>query len=206
MLLAAAARRAAAGRLHLRRGRCSNMAAAAFATGDDWRSNVVASRQDALAIAGGARVVAVLGIKTERHQGQPAFDVPLVLQRDGCRIIPVPVYYPDVTEILGEPVVRDLKAVPAAAAAARDGGASSSPVIDILDVFRRSQDVPAHVPDILAMDPRPQVVWLQSGCGNTEAEEALARAGVKVVSDRCLKVDRLEARQLGLVGGGGSKL
>lgn len=180
---------------------------ATAASADDWRSNVVASRRDALAIAGAAKTIAVLGIKTERHQGQPAFDVPLVLQREGCRIIPVPVYYPDVTEILGEPVVRNLKAVPAAAA--RSGGASSasSPArIDILDVFRRSQDVPAHVPDILAMEPRPACVWLQSGCGNAEAEEALARAGIKVVSDRCLKVDRLEARQLGLVGGGGSKL
>lgn len=172
--------------------------AAADGSGGDWRKNIVASADEAREIAAAAKVVAVLGIKTERHQGQPAFDVPLVLQRDGARIIPVPVYYPDVTEILGEPVVRDLRAVPAAAggAAAGAGGAGGGRV-DILDVFRRSQDVPAHVPDILAMDPRPACVWLQSGCGNAEAEEALARAGVRVVSDRCLKVDRL--------AGGGSK-
>jgi predicted CoA-binding protein len=163
----------------------------------DWRRNIVATAEEAQRIAAAARVVAVLGIKTERHAGQPAFDVPLVLQKDGVRIVPVPVYYPEVKEILGEPVVRDLREVAKHPAAAAQGGGA----VCILDVFRRSQDVPAHVPDILAMDPRPACVWLQSGCGNAEAEEALAREGVVVVTDRCLKVDRL----MGDGGGGGGK-
>lgn len=146
---------------------------------------MAASEADALAIAGAAKVVGVLGIAPESRAGRPAFDVPRAVQRDGCRIIPIPCYYPDVVEILGEPVVRDLK--DAAKAAAGAGG------IDILDVFRKPQDVMAHVPDILAMEPRPRCVWLQSGCGCPEAEEAIARAGVRVVSDRCLKVDRMVA-------------
>lgn len=58
-----------------------------------------------------------------------------------------PVFYPDVKEILGKPVVRDLTAI-------------SEPV-DILDVFRRPSDLPPHLPDILAL--KPKVVWLQSG-------------------------------------------
>jgi uncharacterized protein len=174
-------------------GRVAAMATTGTGTGggeDGWRANLITSADEARAIAAGARRIAVIGCKTERHAGQPAFDVPFVLQKDGVRIVPVPVYYPEVIEILGEPVVRDLKKV--------------GPV-DILDVFRRPQDVPGHVADILAMDPRPGCVWLQSGCGNAEAEEALARAGVRVVSDRCLKVDRLMAGggRGGRGGGGG---
>lgn len=161
--------------------------------GDAWRKNIVSSADEARAIAADARLVAVLGIKTEKHAGQPAYEVAAHLQRDGVKIIPVPVYYPDVTDILAEPVIRDLGAAAKTAAAA--GGSNGEvgaggQAIDILDVFRRPQDVPAHVPDILAMSPRPGCVWLQSGCGNAEAEEALARAGVRVVSDRCLMVDR----------------
>jgi uncharacterized protein len=170
-MLRLAARRAAA-------ARPSHRAATMAASGDDWRKNIVASADEARAIAGAAQVVAVLGIKTERHAGQPAFEVAAYLQRDGVKIIPVPVYYPEVTEILGEAVVREL------------GAAAQKAAIDIVDVFRRPQDVPSHVAGILAMSPRPGCVWLQSGCGNAEAEEALARAGVSVVSDRCLMVDR----------------
>jgi predicted CoA-binding protein len=162
--------------------------------GEPWRANLVDAEADALAIAGAAEVVAVLGIAPESRAGRPAFEVPRALQRDGCRIIPVPCYYPEVTTILGEPVVRDLKAAAArAAAAAAAAVAGGGGAIDVLDVFRRPQDVAAHVPDILAMDPRPRCVWLQSGCGSPQAEEALARAGVRVVSDRCLKVDRAAA-------------
>lgn len=178
---------------------------------EGWRSNIVTSTDDAIGIAAAATTVAVLGIKTERFEGQPAFDVARVLQRDGCRIIPVPVYYPDVTQILGEDVVRDLSKVPAAAAAGAGAGAAGAAAwrgrVDILDVFRRPQDVPSHVADIVAMDPPPACVWLQSGCGNAEAEEALARGGVRVVSNRCLMVDRrAAAAKGGGGGGGGSKL
>jgi uncharacterized protein len=88
-------------------------------------------------------------------------------------VIPVPVYYPEVTEILGKKVYRKVADVPGE--------------IDIVDVFRRSEDVPPHVDDILAK--KPKAVWLQSGIRNAQAAEKLARAGVKVVQDRCLMVD-----------------
>lgn len=65
--------------------------------------------------------------------------------------------------------------------------------IDILDVFRKPSDIPPHLDDILAKNPLPKVVWLQSGITNPEAEEVLAKAGIKVVSDRCLKVDHQQA-------------
>lgn len=63
--------------------------------------------------------------------------------------------------------------------------------IDILDVFRKPSDLPPHLEDILAA--KPAAVWLQSGITNKDFEEALARAGIKVVSDRCLMVDHRQA-------------
>ncbi|HVO20861.1 MAG TPA: CoA-binding protein [Anaeromyxobacter sp.] len=124
------------------------------------------------------RRVAVLGMKTEAQAGQPAFDVPAYLARSGLEIVPVPVYYPDAETILGLKVHRRLADIPGP--------------IDLVDVFRRPQDVPQHLPDILAK--RPRAVWLQSGIRNDKAAEALAGEGILVVQDRCLMV---EWRRLG---------
>ena len=120
-----------------------------------------------------ARRVAVLGIKTEAQSSQPAFYVPEALHAGGVEIVPVPVYYPDVTEILGARVYRRVADVPGD--------------IDIVDVFRRSPDVAAHVDDILAK--RPRAVGLQSGIRHDASAERFAAAGILVVQDRCLMVD-----------------
>jgi predicted CoA-binding protein len=120
--------------------------------------------------------VAVLGIKTEAKASQPAYFVPEFLQSTGVRVIPVPVFFPDATEILGEPVIRDLKQI--------------KEKVDILDIFRRPEDLTQHLDDILAMDPRPEVVWLQSGISEPGFEQKLAENGITVVVSRCLKVDR----------------
>lgn len=120
-----------------------------------------------------ARRVAVLGIKTEAQSDQPAFYVAAALQEAGVEIVPVPVYYPEVTEILGQPVYRRVADVPGP--------------VDIVDVFRRSRDVAAHLPDLLAK--RPRAVWLQLGIRDDAAAAALAEAGILVVQDRCLMVD-----------------
>ncbi|MEA2639868.1 MAG: uncharacterized protein QOF51_1262 [Chloroflexota bacterium] len=117
--------------------------------------------------------VAVLGIKTEQQAGQPAFDIPAYLHRAGYDVVPVPVYYPEVTEILGEPVYRRLQDVPGE--------------IDVIDVFRRPQDIAQHVDDIIAK--RPKAVWFQLGIRNETAAEQLAQAGIKVVQDRCIMVE-----------------
>jgi predicted CoA-binding protein len=119
------------------------------------------------------RRVAVLGIKTEAQAGQPAYYVPAYLAAAGLEIVPVPVYYPEATTILGRPVFRRVADVPGP--------------VDIVDVFRRPADVPTHLPDLLAK--RPRAVWLQLGIRNDEAAEALARQGLLVVQDRCLKVE-----------------
>ena len=121
--------------------------------------------------------IAVLGIKTA-DSGQSAYLIPEALQKSGFEIIPVPVYYPDVTEILGRPVYRTLSAIPGP--------------VDLVDVFRRPKDIPQHLDDIIAK--RPRAVWFQLGIRNDEAAEHLAREGIDVVQDRCLMV---EARRIG---------
>lgn len=125
-----------------------------------------------------AKRIAVLGIKTERQAGEPAFYVPEYLQAVGFSIVPVPVYYPEVTHVLGEPVVRRLVDI--------DGP------VDVVDVFRRPQDLPQHLDDLLAK--RPKVVWLQSGIRNDEFARALTEHGIDVIQDRCLMVEHRLSR------------
>lgn len=120
-----------------------------------------------------ARRVAIIGIKPESRAGAPAFYVPKYLQDVGYEVIPVPVYYPDVTTILGEPVYRRLTEIPGD--------------IDLVVVFRRSEDVPKHVDEIL--EKKPGAVWLQLGIRNDEAAARWAAAGIKVVQDRCSMVE-----------------
>ena len=141
---------------------------------EEWRRNLIEDdEQRLLELLHSARRVAVLGIKTEAARGQPAFYVPQALQQMGLQVVPVPVYYPEATQILGQKVYRRVADVPGE--------------IDIVDVFRRSRDVAAHLPDLLAKKPR--AVWLQSGIRDDRTAEALARAGMWVVQDRCLMVD-----------------
>ncbi|MDI1479463.1 CoA-binding protein [Polyangium sp. y55x31] len=142
------------------------------------KGRIVTDSRRIAEIARNAKRVAVLGIKTEEQAGQPAYYVPAYLQGAGVEIVPVPVYYPDATRILGQPVYRRLADVPGE--------------IDILDVFRRPSDIPPHLDDILAK--RPRVVWFQSGIRNDEAAERLAAAGIEVVQDRCLMVEHRHAR------------
>jgi predicted CoA-binding protein len=95
------------------------------------------------------------------------------MQNAGFEIIPVPVYYPDVNEILGEKVYRDLRDVPGD--------------IDMVNVFRRDVDIPKHVDEII--ESKPKSVWVQLGIRNDEAAEKFAKAGIKVVQNLCLMVE-----------------
>ena len=123
-------------------------------------------------LLGRVKRIAVLGIKTP-ESAQPAFYVPRYAQAAGYEIIPVPVYYPEATEILGAPVFRTLAAIPGE--------------VDMVNVFRRPKDIPAHLDDILAK--KPKAVWMQSGITHPEVAERLAEAGIDVIQDRCLMVE-----------------
>jgi len=139
----------------------------------DWRTRLINATEEMRALLRRSRRIAVLGIKPETRADQPAYFVPAYTMEAGFEVIPVPVYYPDVTTILGQPVYRRLVDVPGE--------------IDIVNVFRRPEHVPPHVDDILAK--RPRAVWMQLGIRNDDAAERLARAGIEVVQDRCLKVE-----------------
>jgi predicted CoA-binding protein len=144
----------------------------------DWRENLKTWPEDIARIVRECQRIAVLGMKTEAQRDQPAFYVPEYMVSVGYDIVPVPVYYPEVTEILGRRVYRTV--------------ASVSPPADMVNVFRRPHHIPPHVDDILAA--RPRVVWLQLGIRNDQAAEALARAGIQVVQDRCLLVEHRRLR------------
>lgn len=143
----------------------------------DWKENLIEDTKGIRELLAETRRIAVLGIKTEAQSGQPAFYVPQYLANAGLEVIPVPVYYPQATSILGRKVYRKLSDI--------EGD------IDMVNVFRRPEDINAHVEDILAKQPKS--VWFQSGIRNPEAAEQFARAGIKVVQDRCLMVEHRRA-------------
>lgn len=139
----------------------------------DWQTNIIRDPDGLRELLAGTRTIAVLGIKTEAQSGQAAFYVASYLANAGFDVIPVPVYYPEAKEILGKPVYRKLADIP------QD--------VDLVNVFRRSQDVAQHVDDILAK--KPKAVWMQLGIANDDVARKLAEAGIKVVQNRCLMVD-----------------
>jgi uncharacterized protein len=144
---------------------------------DAWRERLLDTPAQLRALLERTRRIAVLGVKTP-ESGQPAYYVPDHAYRAGYDVIPVPVYYPEMRELFGNPVYRTLAAIPGE--------------IDLVDVFRRAQDIPKHVDDIL--EKRPKAVWFQSGIRNDAVAEQLAREGIEVVQDRCLLV---ELRRIG---------
>ena len=139
----------------------------------DWRANLVTGHTDIQALLERVRRIAVLGMRSELHPNMPAFYVPAFLASAGLEIVPVPVYERDRTHMLGRPVYRRLADIPGP--------------VDLVDVFRLPRDIPRHVDDLLAS--QPAIVWFQSGIRNDEVAETLARAGIKVVQDRCLMMD-----------------
>src|SRR5690348_13674586 len=101
----------------------------------DWQDNILTTDAQIADLLRETKRIAVLGIKPESRSSQPAFYVPKYMQQAGCEIVPVPVYYPEVTEILGRPVYRDLRDVPGQ--------------IDMVNVFRRDVDIPKHIDEII---------------------------------------------------------
>src|SRR5688572_23846267 len=145
----------------------------------DWKKNLLNNNEQIRDLLASTKTIAVLGIKTEAQANQPAFYVPHYLAKAGFDVIPVPVYYPEVTEILGKQVYRSLAEIPVD--------------IDLVNVFRRSADVTIHLEDLLAK--KPKAVWLQSGIRNEIVAQKLAQAGIKVVQDKCLMVEHRYLRR-----------
>lgn len=141
--------------------------------GGAWRNNLIEDWEGVRQVLATTRRVAVLGIRGEAHSSRPTFYVPQYLASAGLEVIPVPIYEPHVQKILGQKVFRKLADIPGN--------------LDLVDLFRRAEDIPAHLNDLLAK--KPKAVWFQSGIRNDEVAARLAQAGIKVVQDRCLMVD-----------------
>jgi len=122
--------------------------------------------------------IAVLGAHTEPEKA--AFYVPEYLHDEGYTIFTVNPQFVGET-LFGHPVRATL--------------AEIGEPIDIVDIFRRSEAIPDHVEDILAMKPRPKVVWFQLGIKNEDAAKVLEAAGITVVQNRCTLADH---QRLGL--------
>ena len=135
----------------------------------DWMTNLIDDDAGLARILRDAHTIAVLGAK--REPAQPAFYVPAYLRARGYRVLPVnPTHIGE--RVFGEPVVAtlaDLREVP-----------------DVIEVFRRPEYLQAHAAEIIRLPWKPPVVWFQLGIRDDVAAETLARAGIRVVQDRCM--------------------
>jgi predicted CoA-binding protein len=117
---------------------------------------------------GSCRTIAVVGISPK--EDRPSYTVASYLKSKGFRIIPV---RPDGDTLLGEKVYHSLREIP------------QEVNIDIVDIFRKSEDVPPVVEE--AIQRGAKVVWMQEGVIHPEAGAGAERAGLRVVMDRCIK-------------------
>jgi uncharacterized protein len=138
----------------------------------DWKTNLLEDDARIHALLKGAKRIAVLGIKADAEAEKPGHAVPAYLQAHGYEVIPVPVRDPGPT-VLGQKPYARVADVPGQ--------------VDIVDVFRKPADIDGHVEDLIAKKPR--AVWFQLGIRNDAAAEKLARAGIQVVQDRCMKIE-----------------
>jgi uncharacterized protein len=125
--------------------------------------------------------IAVIGIK--EGESDDAFRVPRYMQQAGYRILPV---NPKLDRVLDEKCVQRIGEVD-----------NSARAIDIVNIFRASENVAAHVDEILALDPKPRAVWMQLGIHHGASAERLRQAGIAVIQDRCIMVDHRRLRGAG---------
>lgn len=128
------------------------------------------SDENLSALLESTRTIAVVGIKD--GQNEDAFRVPLYLQRAGYRIVPI---NPKLKVVLDETCHSNLLEV--------------EEPIELVNLFRASEHVAAHVDEILSLDPRPRAVWMQLGIHHGESAQRLREAGIEVIQDRCIMVD-----------------
>jgi predicted CoA-binding protein len=141
------------------------------------RGSVITEDADIKRILESAKTIAIVGVSPKPERD--SYQVAAYLKKMGYRIVPV---RPAQTEILGETAYPTLDAV--------------STATDIVDVFRRSDQIIPHVQEALRM--RPKVFWMQEGIENREAAAMLTSAGIDVVMNRCIK--RSHEKLFGSIG------
>ena len=121
----------------------------------------------------GCRTVAMVGASPDAER--PSYRVFSYLREQGYRVIPVNPRFP---QILGETCYADLTAI--------------TEKVDVVDIFRRSEDVPPIVDQAVSIGAK--VVWMQLGVVNEAAAIRAREAGLQVVMDRCMKKEHLKMR------------
>jgi uncharacterized protein len=129
---------------------------------------------DFAALLAATKTIAVVGMSN--RPDRPSHEVASVMQRGGFRIIPVNPQYAGTT-ILGETCVASL--------------ADIDERVDIVDCFRRSEDMVEVATAVAAMSPAPRVLWMQLGVQNADAAKVAQAAGIEVVQNRCLETTYL---------------
>ena len=127
-----------------------------------------ASAAEITGILGNYRVVAVVGLSSDPNR--PSYRVAQYLQEQGYRIVPV---NPGCQEILGEKCYAGLKDIPFP--------------VEIVDIFRQVDAIPGIVDDAIAAGAK--VVWMQQGLEEPHAARRAKQAGLRVVMDRCMKIE-----------------
>jgi uncharacterized protein len=117
------------------------------------------------------QTIAVVGLSAKPDR--PSYDVAQAMQRAGFRIVPVNPQYAS-QSILGEKCVAALRDI--------------ETTVDIVNCFRKSEDMESVARDVVVMKPPPMVLWMQSGIASTQAREIAAAAGIEVIEDRCIKI------------------
>ena len=120
------------------------------------------------------KTVAVVGLSSD--QSRPSYRIARYLQGCGFKVIPI---NPSISEVLGEKAYASLRDVPEK--------------IDIVDVFRRAEDVPPIADDAIAIGAK--CLWMQEGIVNKEAAKKAEQAGLKVVMDRCIMMEHLHSKE-----------
>lgn len=139
-----------------------------------WHDNLIEEDDDIREILRASRKIAVIGIKDENHNGEPAYRVPAYLQQQGFEIIPI---NPNYRRALGRECLRSVTEIP-------------EPV-DMVLVFRAPRNIPQHADEVLKMPHKPRVFWMQTGIRHMNAARKLANAGIRVVQDHCIYREHL---------------
>ncbi|HXZ97826.1 MAG TPA: CoA-binding protein [Candidatus Acidoferrum sp.] len=134
-----------------------------------------------------AKTIAVVGLS--RDPAKPSHDVASYLQSHGYRIVPI---NPTIDEVLGEKAYKSLLDLPE----------ELKRQIDVVDIFRRPDDVPPIVEQAVELHKnygRPTAVWMQLGIVNEDAARKARAAGLDVVMDHCMKIEhrRVQAARSG---------
>jgi predicted CoA-binding protein len=133
--------------------------------------------EKAISIALRSKTIAVVGLSS--NASKPSHDVAAYLKSHGYHIVPI---NPNETEILGEKCYESLLDLPE----------ELKRQIDVVDIFRRAEDVPPIVEQAIELHSKyahPNAIWMQLGIVNESAGSKAKQAGLSVVMDRCMKIE-----------------